>query len=89
MTQVPTKESVIADFDNHIIRRSGREFRFFQKEDKYFMEMTVPRPNSSGSSAQSNFRDGTFNWGSPSTGFLVRDVKRPQCRKASIHMDNI
>lgn len=46
MTQLPTKESVIADFDNHIIRHSGREFRFFSEDEKYFMEMKVPRPGS-------------------------------------------
>ena len=39
MTQLPTQESVIADFDNKIIVHSGREFRFFHEADNYFMEI--------------------------------------------------
>ena len=46
MTQVPSKDSVIADFNNYTIRHSGREFRFFQEQDKYFMEMKVPDASS-------------------------------------------
>jgi len=34
MTQVPSKETVIADFDNKIIVHSGREFRFFHEDSK-------------------------------------------------------
>ena len=39
MTQVPSKDSVIADFDNKVLVRSGREFRFFTEGDEYFMEV--------------------------------------------------
>jgi len=39
MTQVPSQQTVIADFDNKVIVHSGREFRFFHKGDEYFMEM--------------------------------------------------
>jgi len=46
MTQVPTQDSVIADFDNKILKHSGREFRFFHEDDEYFMEMKRSRPNS-------------------------------------------
>ena len=53
MTQVPTKESVVADFDNKVFNRSGREFRFFHKDDQYFMEMKDIRPKSKGTSSPS------------------------------------
>ena len=47
MTQIPTKDSVIADFDNKIIVHSGREFRFFHQDDEYFMEVRLAdRPDS-------------------------------------------
>ena len=48
MTQVPTSDSVIADFDNKVIRRAGREFRFFREHGEYFMEITGDGPASSG-----------------------------------------
>ncbi|MEM9409626.1 MAG: hypothetical protein AAGA30_00840, partial [Planctomycetota bacterium] len=46
MTQVPTKDSVIANFDSQVLRREGREFEFFTEDDKYFMEMRIPKSNS-------------------------------------------
>ena len=39
MTQVPTKDSVIADFDNKVLVHSGRAFRFFHEGEEYFMEV--------------------------------------------------
>ena len=51
MTQVPSKDSVIADFDNKILIHSGRQFRFFSENEEYFMEMkdavgpAVGKPN--------------------------------------------
>ena len=47
MTQVPTKDSVIADFDNKVLVHSGREFRFFHEDDEYFMEVKRARPSGS------------------------------------------
>ncbi len=44
MTQVPSKESVIADFDNKEIVHSGRIFRFFHEDGDYFMEVNSSRP---------------------------------------------
>lgn len=46
MTQVPTEESVIADFDNKILHHSGKEFRFFHEDGEYFMETKSLRPDS-------------------------------------------
>ncbi|MEM9186722.1 MAG: multiheme c-type cytochrome [Planctomycetota bacterium] len=43
MTQTPTRESVIADFDNKVIVRDGREFRFYHEGDDYFMRVTAGR----------------------------------------------
>ena len=43
MTQVPTRESVIADFDNKVLLHSGRQFRFFHQDDDYFMEVKSTR----------------------------------------------
>ena len=48
MTQVPTKDSVIADFDNKVLVHSGRQFRFFHKNDEYFMEMKPSDPSATG-----------------------------------------
>ena len=48
MTQVPTTESVIADFDDKVVVRSGREFRFFRENDEYFMSVSVARPRGQG-----------------------------------------
>lgn len=45
MTQVPNQKSVLADFDNKIIEHSGRKFRFFHRDDDYFMELTSPARN--------------------------------------------
>jgi len=45
MTQIPTQNSVIADFDNKVLSHSGREFRFFHEGDKYFMEMKDLSPS--------------------------------------------
>ena len=57
MTQVPTKESVIADFDNKVLIRSGHEFRFFQKDHEYFMELKKIQPKSDDkSSAKQTFK---------------------------------
>ena len=42
MTQVPSQESVIADFDNKVLSHSGRDFRFFHEGDDYFMEIKSP-----------------------------------------------
>ena len=53
MTQVPSKDSVIADFDNRVLVHSGREFRFFHEGDEYFMEMKSPQPGDTGASQQS------------------------------------
>ena len=53
MTQVPSKDSVIADFDNRVLVHSGREFRFFHEGDEYFMEMKSPQPADTGASQQS------------------------------------
>ena len=39
MTQVPTQDAVIADFENRVLTYSGREFRFFHEDDQYFMEV--------------------------------------------------
>ena len=44
MTQLPTKDSVIADFNNKILVHSGREFRFFHEDGEYFMEIKIARP---------------------------------------------
>ncbi len=43
MTQVPTEDSVIADFDDATLRHFGREFRFYRENGGYFMEMKAPR----------------------------------------------
>ena len=56
MTQVPTKESVIADFDNKILVHSGREFRFFHEDDEYFMEMKVARSTASNVPTSQTFK---------------------------------
>ena len=45
MTQVPTKDSVIADFDDKVLVHSGRRFRFFQEDDEYFMELKASDPS--------------------------------------------
>ncbi|MEM8679408.1 MAG: multiheme c-type cytochrome, partial [Planctomycetota bacterium] len=45
MTQVPTHESVIANFDNHIVKYGGVNFRFFQENDAFFMEIDDQRQN--------------------------------------------
>ena len=45
MTQIPSKESVIADFDNKLIVHSGHGFRFYTEDDEYFMELRRPTGN--------------------------------------------
>ena len=50
MTQVPTKDSVIADFDDKVLVHSGRRFRFFRKDDDYFMEMKASDRSATGKS---------------------------------------
>ena len=50
MTQVPTKDSVIADFENKVLVHSGREFRFFHEDDDYFMEVKSASPAADGKS---------------------------------------
>ena len=40
MTQVPTGDSVIADFDNKVLRHSGQEFRFYENDGEFFMDIT-------------------------------------------------
>ena len=52
MTQVPSKESVVADFDNKIVKYQGREFRFFSENDEFFMELKSARKQSSGGAAE-------------------------------------
>ena len=57
MTQVPTEETVIADFDNKILVHSGREFRFFHEGDEYFMEVKRSRgPDSDSASKVKTFK---------------------------------
>ena len=46
MTQVPSQDSVIADFDNKVLHRSGQEFRFFHEDDDYFLEIKGDSPDS-------------------------------------------
>jgi len=48
MTQVPTKDLVIADFDNKVLVHSGRQFRFFHENDEYFMELKASDPSATG-----------------------------------------
>ena len=50
MTQVPTQDSVIADFDDKVLVHSGRRFRFFREDDDYFMEMKASDPSATGKS---------------------------------------
>ena len=52
MTQVPSEDSVIADFDNKVLVHSGREFRFFHDGDDYFMEMKSLPGTGTGDSKQ-------------------------------------
>jgi len=54
MTQVPTKDSVIADFNNKVLVHSGRAFRFFHENGEYFME--VKRSGSDDSSKGKTFK---------------------------------
>ena len=42
MTQVPSTDSVIADFDDAIVHHFGRDFRFYREGDAFFMEMKTP-----------------------------------------------
>lgn len=57
MTQVPSKDSVIADFDDKVIVHSGREFRFFHEGDEYFMGVkSVSRSDSDSSSKGKTFK---------------------------------
>ena len=56
MTQVPTEDTVIADFDNKVLVHSGREFRFFHEGDEYFMEVKRSR----GSDSESTSKGKTF-----------------------------
>ena len=46
MTQLPTKDSVIADFDDKIVSRAGYDFRFFHKDGQYFMAIKNTAPDS-------------------------------------------
>ena len=56
MTQVPSKDSVIADFNNRVIRHSGRQFRFYSENDEYFMEMKSIRPTANGRYQKRTFK---------------------------------
>jgi hypothetical protein len=57
MTQVPTPESVIADFDDHVLQREGNEFRFFRRGEDYFMSARkLPREGENDSSVAKEFR---------------------------------
>ncbi len=53
MTQVPSEDSVIADFDDQILHYYGREFRFFREDGGFFMEMKAARSGASGEPAPS------------------------------------
>ena len=53
MTQVPTKDSVIADFDNKVVSRAGYDFRFFKEDGEFFMEFTRSNNVSGGTSMDS------------------------------------
>lgn len=57
MTQVPTKNTVIADFDNKRLVHSGRAFRFFHEDGDYFMEMKpLTAPDSDDQPAGRSFK---------------------------------
>ncbi len=56
MTQVPSRENVIADFDNKILKYSGYQFRFFREEEEYFMEMNGVESNQNQSSINRTFK---------------------------------
>jgi len=44
MTQVPTEDSVVADFDDHVVQRSGHMFRFFRDGDDFMMGIKKLQP---------------------------------------------
>ncbi len=53
MTQLPSEGSVVADFDDRIVRHFGREFRFYSENDRFFMDMKTTRSPASGDAAPS------------------------------------
>ena len=53
MTQVPSQDSVIADFDDKVLTRSGQQFRFFHQGDDYFMELKNLQASNEGKSQAS------------------------------------
>ncbi len=42
MTQVPSEDSVVADFGDHTAEYFGREFRFYREDDGFFVDMKKP-----------------------------------------------
>ena len=56
MTQVPTDETVIADFDNRVLQHSGHTFRFYRDGDDFMMEFKKDQPDSAESASAQSFK---------------------------------
>ena len=53
MTQVPSDDNVLADFDNHEILRAGHRFRFYRNDGDFFMDVQ-PLNNGNANDANSS-----------------------------------